>query len=216
MTARMNNAFFILNKFAAKLQKIPQPKPLPKLWNLQLKLCHCSMRLVHYCVVSLLSVLSSAGFLAVGLLAFHLGATYAPGKAEADVAAGEGALAGGGVVGIDALAASADGVEEVVDVEEQRQTTIEQVCAHAAVNSKIRVNLGQQGLCATAINGIGEHLQAIEPLATIMLPQLRPEVQSQRVAQHIALGPLVGTVLDTVIVIVEVGIETDVHEVGRP
>ena len=167
-------------------------------------------------LVGLLSVLSPTWFLAMGLLAFHLGATYAPGKAETDVAAGEGALAGGGIVRIDALASRADGVEEIVDVEEQRQTTLEQVSAHAAVNGKVRVNLCQQGLCTTAIDSIGEHLQAIEPWTIIMLPKLRPEVQPQRVAQHIALGPLVGTVLHTVIVIDEVGIETDVHEVGRP
>ena len=144
------------------------------------------------------------------LLAFHLGATNAPGEAEADITAGEGALASGRVVRIDALAASADRVEEVIDVEEQRQTTLEQVCAHTAVNGEVRVNLGQQGLCATAIDSVGEHLQAVEPFAAIMLPKLCPEVQPQRVAEHIALGPLVGTVLNTVVVIDEVGIEVDV------
>ena len=150
------------------------------------------------------------------LLALHFSTTYAPGEAEADITAGEGALAGGGVVRIDALATSADRVEEIVHVEEQRQTMLEQVSAHAAVNGEVRVNLGQQGLCATAIDGVGEHLQAIKPLADIMLPKLRPEVQPQRVAKHIALGPLVGTVLNTVIVVDKVGIETDIHEVGWP
>ena len=168
----------------------------------------------HRSIWGLLSVLSPAWLLAVRLLAFHLGATYAPGEAEADITAGEGTLAGGGVVRIDALAASADCVEEVVDIEEQRQTTLEQVSAQAAVNGEVRVNLGQQGLCATAIDSVGEHLQAIEPLAAVMLPKLRPEVQPQRVTEHIALGPLVGTVLDTVVIVDEIGIETDVHEVG--
>ena len=167
-------------------------------------------------LVALLSVLSPAWLLSMRLLAFHLGTTNAPGEAKADITAGEGALAGGRVVRIDALAASADGVEEVIDVEEQRQTTLEQVSAHATIHGEVRVNLGKQVLCATAIDGVGEHLQAIKPLAAIMLPKFRPEVQPQRVAEHIALGPLVGTVLNTVIVVDEVGIETDIHEVGWP
>ena len=90
----------------------------------------------------MLPILSPAGLLSMRLLALHFGATNAPGEAEADITAGEGALAGGRVVRIDALAASADGVEEVVDVEEQRQTTLEQVSAHAAVNGEVRVNFG--------------------------------------------------------------------------
>ena len=54
----------------------------------------------------------------MGLLAFHLGTAYAPSEAETDVATGEGTLAGGGVVGVDTLTASADGIENIVDVEE--------------------------------------------------------------------------------------------------
>ena len=88
-------------------------------------------------LVALLSVLSPAWLFTVCLLAFHLGATNAPGEAEADIAAGEGALAGGRVVWVDALATSADGIEEVIDVEEQRQTTLEQVSAHAPVNGEL-------------------------------------------------------------------------------
>ena len=41
---------------------------------------------------SLLPVLSPNRFFAVGLQAFHFGVAYAPGEAETDVAAGEGAL----------------------------------------------------------------------------------------------------------------------------
>lgn len=58
------------------------------------------------------------GFLSVGLLAFHLGASDAPGEAKADVATGEGTFACGRIIWVDAFAACADGVEKVVDVEE--------------------------------------------------------------------------------------------------
>ena len=167
-------------------------------------------------MVSLQSVLSPTGVLAVALLAIHLGAAYAPSESKADVTAGDCALAIGRIVRIDALTAHADSVEDVVGVEEQRQAAVEEVRTEAAINGEIGVNLGQQGLSATAIDGVGEHLQAVEPFAAIMLPKFRPEVQPQRVAEHIALGPLVGTVLNTVVIVDEVGIETYVHEVGWP
>ena len=61
----------------------------------------------------------------MSLLGFHLGAAEAPGEADADVAADGGALADGGVIGVDAVAASADGAEEVVDVEEDGQAAVE-------------------------------------------------------------------------------------------
>ena len=94
----------------------------------------------------------------MGLLGFHLGAAQAEGEAEADVAAVGGALADGGVVGVDAAAAGADGAEEVVDVEEERQTAVEEVGTHAAVESEVGVDLGQRCLRAAAIDGVGEEL----------------------------------------------------------
>ena len=54
----------------------------------------------------------------------HLGVSKTPSEAKADVLGGEGAFGSGGIVGVDALAAGADGAEEVVDVEEQRQTAV--------------------------------------------------------------------------------------------
>ena len=125
------------------------------------------------------SPLLTADFFAVGLLRLHLGATESPGEAETDILAGEGALAGGGVVGVNALAASADGAEEVVDVEEEREATVEEVGAETAVNGEVGVDLGQQGLCAAAIDGVGEHLQAVKPFDFVVLPQLGPEVEPQ-------------------------------------
>ena len=139
------------------------------------------LRLTHSLplLVILLSVLSSARLLAVGLPAFHLGATYAPGESEADVAAGEGTLAGGGVVGVDTFSPGADGVEEVVDIEEERESAVEEVGAYTTVEAEIGVDLGQQGLCSAAIDGIGEDLKAVKPFASIFLPQFRPEVEAQ-------------------------------------
>ena len=109
-------------------------------------------------LASLLPVPSSNRLLAVGLLAFHFGMANAPSKAETDIAGSEGALADGRVVRIDALATSADGVENVVGIEKQRQTTVEKVGAEAAIDGEIGVNLGQQGLCAAAVVGIGKDL----------------------------------------------------------
>ena len=71
--------------------------------------------------------------LAVGLLGFHFGAAEAPSEAEADVAAVGGALADGGVVGVEAAAASTNGAEHIGHVEEQRQSTVEEVFAKSEV-----------------------------------------------------------------------------------
>ena len=49
----------------------------------------------------------------MGLLGFHLGAPDAPGEAETDVAAFGGRFADGGVVGVEAAAAGADGAEDI-------------------------------------------------------------------------------------------------------
>ena len=105
-----------------------------------------------------MSIPSPTRFLAMGLLAFHFGTANAPSKAKTDVTRSEGAFADGRVVGIDALATSADGVENVIGIEKQRQTTVEKVGAEAAIDGEIGVNLGQQGLCAAAVVGIGKDL----------------------------------------------------------
>ncbi len=162
--------------------------------------------------------------LAVCLLGFHLGAAEAPGEAETDVAAVGGALADGGVVGVDAAAAGADGAKEVVDVEEEGQAAVEEVGTHAAVEGEIGVDLGQWRLGAAAIDGVGEELQAVEPAGRRVFKNLCPEVKSQRVAEHLALLPhitaVVGradtTVLHTVVVVEEVGVEPNIHEIQRP
>ena len=109
-------------------------------------------------LASLLPVPSPDRLLAVGLLAFHFGMANAPNKPETDIAAGEGAFTDGRVVRIDTLATSADGVENVVGIEKQRQTAVEKVGAEAAIDSEIRVNFGQQGLCAAAVVGVGKDL----------------------------------------------------------
>ncbi len=49
----------------------------------------------------------------MGLLGFHLGAPDAPGETETDVAAFGGRFADGGVVGVEAAAAGADGAEDI-------------------------------------------------------------------------------------------------------
>ena len=87
----------------------------------------------------------------MGLLGFHLGASDAPGEAEADVAAFGGRFADGGIVGVEAAAAGADGAEHISHVEEQRQATVEEVGTHAAVEGEVGVDLGQRGLGAAAI-----------------------------------------------------------------
>lgn len=136
------------------------------------------------------------------LHSFHLGTAQAPSEAKADIMTGEGTLAGGGVVGVDALTAATDGVEEVVDVEEKRQSTVEEVGAHSTVDAEIGVDLGQQGLCTATVVGIGKDLY--------LVPQLGPEVEPQGVAKHLALGPLPGTILHTIVVVEEVGVEADI------
>lgn len=99
----------------------------------------------------------------MGLLGLHLGAAEAEGEAEADVAAVGGALADGRVVGVEAAAAGADGAEHIVNIDEQRQATVEKVGTHAAVEGEIGVDLGQRRLGAAAIDGVGEELQAVKP-----------------------------------------------------
>lgn len=92
------------------------------------------------------------------LLLFHLCSTESPGEAEADVTALGGTLADGWVVGVDAAAASADGAEDIVDIEEERQAAVEDVGTHAAVECEIGCNLGQRRLGAAAIDCVGEEL----------------------------------------------------------
>lgn len=53
------------------------------------------------------------------LHALHLGAANAPSEAKADILAGDGTLAGRGIVGVYTLATGADGAEEVVDVKKE-------------------------------------------------------------------------------------------------
>lgn len=86
------------------------------------------------------------------LLGFHLGAPNAPGESEADVAALGGRFADRGVVGVEAAAAGADGAEQIGHVEEQRQSTVEEVGTHAAVEGEIGVDLGQRRLGAATID----------------------------------------------------------------
>ena len=94
----------------------------------------------------------------MGLLAFHFGAAYAPGESKADVAAGEGTFACGGIIWVDAFAACANGVEKVVDVEEERESAVEKVGACTAVEGEVGVDGGEEGLGAAAVGGVGEEL----------------------------------------------------------
>ena len=98
------------------------------------------------------------GFLAVGLLAFHFGAPYAPGEPKADVAAGESAFACGGIIWVDAFAACADGAEEVCHVEEEGDSVVKEVGACTAVEGEVGVDGGEEGLSAAAVGGVGEEL----------------------------------------------------------
>ena len=59
---------------------------------------------------------------------------------------------------------------------------------------------------AAAAGGVGEELQFV--------PQFCPKVEPERVAEHFAFLPVAGAILHTVVVVVEIGVETDVHEVG--
>ena len=61
----------------------------------------------------------SDGSLSVGLLSFQFNASDAPVEAETDVTGSDCALTVGGVVRVDALAASTNGIENVVGVEKQ-------------------------------------------------------------------------------------------------
>lgn len=97
----------------------------------------------------------------MGLLAFHFGAANAPGEAKADVAAGEGTFACGGVVWVDAFTACADGAEKVVDVEEEGESAVEEVGACSAVEREVGVDGGEEGLGAAAVGGVGEELQFV-------------------------------------------------------
>lgn len=98
------------------------------------------------------------GFLAVGLLAFHFGAAYAQGEPKADVAAGEGTFACGGIIWVDAFAACADGAEEVCHVEEEGELVVKQVGTCTAVEGEVGVDGGEEGLGAAAVGGVGEEL----------------------------------------------------------
>ena len=79
----------------------------------------------------------------MGLLTFHLSATNTPGEAETDVAAGDSTLADGGVKGVDAFTAGADCVKDIVDIEEEGQATVEEVCTYTAVDGKVGIDLGE-------------------------------------------------------------------------
>ena len=142
----------------------------------------------------------------MGLLAFHFGTADAPGESKADVAAGEGTFACGRVIRVNAFAACADGAEEVCHVEEEGESVVEEVGACTAVEREVGVDGGEEGLGAAAVGGVGEELQFV--------PQFCPKVEPQRVAEHFAFLPVSGTILHTVVVIKEIGVETDVHEVG--
>ena len=142
----------------------------------------------------------------MGLLAFHFGTADAPGESKADVAAGEGTFACGRVIRVNAFAACADGAEKVVDVEEERESAVEEVGACSAVEREVGVDGGEEGLSAAAVGGVGEELQFV--------PQFCPKVEPQRVTEHFAFLPVSGTILHKVVVIKEIGVETDVHEVG--
>ena len=105
----------------------------------------------------------------MGLLAFHFGAADAPGEPKADVAAGEGTFACGGIIWVDAFAACADGIEEVCHVEEEGESAVKEVGACTAVEGEVGVDGGEEGLGAAAVGGVGEELQSI--------PQFCPEVE---------------------------------------
>ena len=111
------------------------------------------------------------------------------------------------MIGVKASRARGATLEDVVGIEVKRQTTVEQVGGQTAIHAPIRLVDHQHVLATTAIVGVDIYLKHF--------PKFGPEIQTNRITNHLVFNPFIGTELHLVVVVEQHGIEADVHEIGR-
>lgn len=131
---------------------------------------------------------------------FHL--AEAESDTHADIAAGEFAVGGAGIVGIDHAGVPGAPVEDVVDVQVDRHAAVEEVGVDTQVYAFVRFVDVEEALGAATVVGIGKKL--------IVFPQLDPRVEAETIAPHAVLvGGLAGAVDHIQVIVIERGIESD-------
>ena len=139
--------------------------------------------------------------------AFEVHLADAPGEAEADEAAVVAPSVVFGVVGVGGDGVRVGRLEEVVDLEVEREVAVEEVGAEAEVDVEIRFITTQQFYLLTEELAVNEHIH--------FAPQFCIHIESHNVAPNFVLHPFAGTHLHTVPDFSAVDIEPDVHKLAR-